>query len=389
MALYKLQKEIDEKRAEIRTDDYAMSIGEWMSLYVGGELDIHPEFQRFYRWDSWQKSRLIESILLGIPIPPIFVFQRRDGIWDVVDGLQRLSTIFEFAGILRDENRNLLPPLELEKTEYLPALEGVTWGYDSSLRQGELPLVQPSLIEEEEPYLKTLDATQRLLIKRAKIHVSIILKESDERSKYDLFQRLNTGGSSLSSQELRNCILVSINHEMYDWLRQLSDYENFTSYVNLTDRAISEQYDVELVLRFLIFRNLGIEELRSIGDLDDFLTSRMRKMAESREYDREGEARYFKETFDLIARTSKGDSFRRYDAAKGRFVGGFLVSAFEAVALGIGYNLDLITEKHIEIEARVKKLWQMREFIESAGSGIRASTRIPKVISLGRKLFRP
>jgi hypothetical protein len=290
---------------------------------------------------------------------------------------------------LRDENRNLLPPLELEKTEYLPALEGVTWGYDSSLRQGELPLVQPSLIEEEEPYLKTLDATQRLLIKRAKIHVSIILKESDERSKYDLFQRLNTGGSSLSSQELRNCILVSINHEMYDWLRQLSDYENFTSYVNLTDRAISEQYDVELVLRFLIFRNLGIEELRSIGDLDDFLTSRMRKMAESREYDREGEARYFKETFDLIARTSKGDSFRRYDAAKGRFVGGFLVSAFEAVALGIGYNLDLITEKHIEIEARVKKLWQMREFIESAGSGIRASTRIPKVISLGRKLFRP
>src|SRR5437588_9016610 len=122
-----LQQEIDARRSEIRTDDYAMSIGEWISLYENKEIDIHPEFQRFYRWDSWQKSRLIESILLGIPIPPIFVFQRRDGIWDVVDGLQRLSTIFEFAGILRDENRNLLPPLELEKTEYLPALEGVTW----------------------------------------------------------------------------------------------------------------------------------------------------------------------------------------------------------------------------------------------------------------------
>ena len=103
-----LQVEIDEARAEIRTDSYAVSIGEWISLYEKNELDIHPEFQRFFRWSLEQKSRLVESILLGIPIPQIFVAQRPDGIWDVVDGVQRLSTIYQLAGILRDEKGKVL-----------------------------------------------------------------------------------------------------------------------------------------------------------------------------------------------------------------------------------------------------------------------------------------
>src|SRR5215211_9324737 len=90
-----LREEIDDKRKTIHSDGYAMSIGELLNLYRDGELDIHPEFQRFFRWSDWQKSRLIESILLGIPIPSIFVAQRQDGVWDVIDGLQRLSTIFQ------------------------------------------------------------------------------------------------------------------------------------------------------------------------------------------------------------------------------------------------------------------------------------------------------
>ncbi|MCL1803987.1 MAG: DUF262 domain-containing protein [Eubacteriaceae bacterium] len=75
-----------------------------MNLYKDGELDVHPEFQRFYGWDEEQKTKLIESILLGIPIPPIFVSQRRDGIWDVIDGQQRLSTILQFTHLLKEEN---------------------------------------------------------------------------------------------------------------------------------------------------------------------------------------------------------------------------------------------------------------------------------------------
>lgn len=97
-----LIEQINKKRRDIKTDGYPMAISEWVSMYEQGELDIHPEFQRFYRWSESQKTGLIESILLGIPLPPIFVSQRQDGVWDVVDGLQRLSTIFQFLGILKD-----------------------------------------------------------------------------------------------------------------------------------------------------------------------------------------------------------------------------------------------------------------------------------------------
>jgi hypothetical protein len=126
-----------------------MSVGELMNMYRDGEIDIHPEFQRFYRWTDTQKSRLIESLLLGIPIPSIFVAQRPDGVWDVVDGLQRLSTIFQFAGILKDRQNEPLEPLVLKATKYLPSLEGKRW-------------------EDEE---NILDSEQRMLIKRAKIDV--------------------------------------------------------------------------------------------------------------------------------------------------------------------------------------------------------------------------
>lgn len=237
-----LQEEIEKARSEIRTDGYPVSIGEWISIYEKKELDIHPEFQRFFRWSPVQKSRLIESILLGIPVPQVFVAQRKDGIWDVVDGLQRLSTIFQFVGILRDEAGKLSPPLELEKTTYLPGLAGMRWQDDT----------HPD---------RSLTNAQRLLIKRAKIDVSIILRESDEQTKYELFQRLNTGGSPLSDQEMRNSLLVMLNRQFFQWLKSLSDDLNFLEATALSDRAIEEQYDVELVLRYLSLRTLPLGDL--------------------------------------------------------------------------------------------------------------------------------
>jgi hypothetical protein len=122
-----LQVQIDERRKEIHTDGYSMSIGEIQNLFLDHDLDIHPEFQRFFRWTIQQKSRWVESILLGIPLPSVFVSQQENGKWDVVDGLQRLSTILEFMGLLRDENNKLLPPLVLEGATYLKALDRKKW----------------------------------------------------------------------------------------------------------------------------------------------------------------------------------------------------------------------------------------------------------------------
>ncbi|HSY98582.1 MAG TPA: DUF262 domain-containing protein [Terriglobales bacterium] len=363
-----LQQEIDKTRAEIRTDGYPISIGEWVSIYEKGELDIHPEFQRFFRWSLRQKSRLIESLLLGIPIPQIFVAQRPDGIWDVVDGLQRLSTIFEFVGILLDENKSKVRPLTLESTPYLPSLKGRRW-------------------EDNDHPDQSLTVTQRLLIKRAKINVSIILKESDDMAKFELFQRLNTGGSMLSDQEVRNSILVMMNRDLYRWMRQLAEDTNFTSCVALSDRALEEQYDMELVLRFIVFRTMAPADFTNLGDLGEFLTDQAKSLAQDKTFDLKNEEVVFRETFAILASVLGDDAFRRYDTAKKRFLGGFSVSAFEAVAIGIGYNPKKAKANPKQVQQRVEQMWSDTEFVDNSGSGIRASSRVPKIIPYGRAAF--
>ena len=363
-----LQEEIDKTRGEIRSDGYLISIGEWMSLYEKRELDIHPEFQRFFRWTLRQKSRLIESLLLGIHIPQIFVAQRPDGVWDVVDGLQRLSTIFQFAGILRDENNNLLPPTNLGSTTYLPSLGGRCW-------------------EDEKHPHHSLTTTQRLLIKRAKIGVSIILKESDDKAKYELFQRLNTGGSMLSDQEVRNSILVMMNIKLYRWIRKLSQVKDFQTCVALSERAVEEQYDMELVMRLVVLRTMAPSALRRIGDVGEFLTDQAKILAQDKAFKYDIEEKAFTETFSLLASTLEDNAFRRYDRSKRRFVGGFSVSAFEALAIGIAFDPNSATAQSDQITQKVQRMWSDPEFVANSGSGVRASSRVPKIVPYGRKLF--
>jgi len=359
--------EVNEKRKEIRTDGYAMSISEWGSLYESKEIDIHPEFQRFYRWSDSQKTNLIESILLGIPIPPVFVSQRKDGIWDVVDGLQRLSTVYQFMGILKDENSNNIDSLVLTGTKYLPSLEGKKWN---------------NLEDEENSFSQEL----RLIVKRSKINVSIILKESDETAKYDLFQRLNTGGSDLSPQEVRNCILVMLNKEFYTWLQSLASYEPFQECICLSDRPLSESYDLELALRFLIFSLIEENELERIGDVGVFITEKMRKIAVDDDFDKGAWEKLFKETFDLLANDLSEESFKRFNVAKQKFTGGFLLSQFEVVAYGVGYNLS--NKNKVEnISEKAANIWTDERYTNWSGSGITATRRLPRILPFGREVF--
>lgn len=364
-----LANEIDQKRREIRTDGYAMSIGEWISLYEKNELDIHPEFQRFFRWSEAQKTNLIESIILGIPIPPIFVSQRRDGVWDVVDGTQRLSTIFQLLGILKDEKGKLVPSLTLSGTKYLPSLNGFQWINAKNSK-------------------KSLSSDIQLSIKRAKISASIILKESDENAKYDLFQRLNTGGSQLSPQEVRNCLLVMLNKKMYEWLRDLAKYPSFIEVSALSDRPIEEAYDIEVVLRFMVLYVIPNDDIASIGDVGEFLTDRMTTLARDKKFAYRANEVTFKKTFDVLAESIGEDAFKRFNTTKRRHEGGFLLSQYEVVALGVGYNIfnnSLCLPDNIP--KKVASIWSNLEYTKWAGSGVRASSRIPKLIPFGRVLF--
>lgn len=374
-----LQEEIDKTRKEIKTDSYSMSIGELISLYEKDEIDIHPNFQRFFRWSNYQKSTFIESILLGIPIPPIFVSQRDDGIWDVIDGLQRLSTIYEFVGVLKPYNEEQQEDnkeqqeednsfVALQETTYLPSLKGKKWDApdDSS---------------------NSLNQIQRLLIKRAKITVNIIEKESDAMIKYELFQRLNTGGSIATPQEVRNCILLMLNKDLYDLMRSLADRESFRSCVALSDRLYEEQYDMELVLRFILLFDQDDENLKKLGgDVSEFLTARMREMALKKNLDYSHIEKAFDFTFTILNQTMGDDSFKRYKSKDDRFLGGFILSAYEVIALGIGYNYKNLVPTD-QISNCIKSIWSNEIYQKWSGRGVNAARRLPHLIKLGRKVF--
>jgi hypothetical protein len=368
-----LDQAIAKRAKEISTESYAMSVGELLSLYRDNELNLHPEFQRFFRWSDQQKSRLIESFLLGIPVPPVFVSQDEKGKWDVIDGLQRLSTIFQLTGDLLDEEGKPVKPLLLTATKYLPQLQNKRW----KLTGGE-------------PGEEITEAA-KLILKRARIDIKIVLNKSDASSKYELFDRLNTGGSSATDQEVRNCMLVMISKKFFGWFADLAKDENFQATYPLTDRQLLEKFDMELVVRFLCLRQKPEKTLGEIVDLGPFLTERIIEIAQDEKFDFAAEETAFKQTFKAIAEALGEDSFRKFNAAKDRPSGPPLVSVFEILALGVGFHiLDPKFKPALnQIQKAHREIWVNPEFTSGTGSGIRATSRLPLTIPLGRKIFQP
>ena len=96
-------------------------------MYSSGELNILPDFQRLFRWTNERKSNFVESILVGIPVPPVFAYENEDGTWELIDGLQRTSTLLEFMGLLKDVETGQLLRSKLQATKYLASLNNVVW----------------------------------------------------------------------------------------------------------------------------------------------------------------------------------------------------------------------------------------------------------------------
>ncbi len=361
-----LEDQIASRAKEIHTDGYPMSIGEVLSLYRDGDIDIHPEFQRIFRWDIDQKSRLIESLLLRIPIPPIFVSQRDDGIWDVIDGVQRLSTIFEFIGVYRNDENDIIPPSTLNATEYLPDLAGYRW-------------------EQSGPGGKIFTEALRRDIKRAKLEFRIIRKESDVNAKYDLFQRLNSG-AQLSQQEARNCLLVMLNRQMYSDLSALAEDRAFVTVVPLSDQQESRAYRQELVLRFFVQADYRGSASQLQEEYGEYVTKWMRRAAEGYSTpESKISDSLFHSTFDLLNRSLGEDAFRRFDGQ--RHLGPFSIACFEFVTSGVSANLDRWQDRPAELATKVRSVWSAPQFRDDSGTGFSPRRRVPRLVLNSRIFF--
>lgn len=361
-----LEGQIAERAKEIRTDGYSMSIGEVISLYRDNDIEVHPEFQRIFRWKIEQKSRLIESLLLGIPIPPIFVSQRDDGVWDVIDGVQRLSTVLEFVGIYRDFNGNVMEPSTLVATEYLPDLEGYRW----------------EVIGESG---KVFTETLKRSIKRAKLEFRIVQKESDVNAKYDLFQRLNSG-TDLSPQEARDCLLVMLNPQMFDAIAEFSGSSAFARVVPLSERKENESYRKELVLRFFCQASYagGMAELPE--EFGEYLTKWMREAASVYGTPESAiNSELFERVFSLLAEVVGEDAFRRYNGS--RHLGPFSISAYEFITSGLAAHIDVWASRQSDLPGKIQDVWTYGPFRDSSGAGASPRSRLPRLVIAAREFF--
>lgn len=362
-----LKEEIAAKRKEIVVDSYPMSIGEVMNIYKEDELDVHPEFQRFFRWDEEQKTKLIESILLGIPIPPIFVSQKTDGKWDVIDGQQRLSTILQFLQVLKDDDGNLFAPLVLKGTKFLPSLENVRW-------------------DDEQLF----SSDQKITFKREKLNFTIIKETADnDTAKYEMFQRLNTGGTHLSAQEIRNCLLIMINKPLYEIINDLHKDENFKNCTPLTDTQQEERYDLELVVRYLLYIAFAKEFISQIDksrSMDTFLTEELEKYAQINPNEvLEQSIQAFPRIFILLNELFGENAFKKF--FDGKYKGPVMLAAYESIIPGLFQNLDYWETHKAELKNRVQQLYAQEAFITATRRGTRALDRMCQLVSFSRTWF--
>lgn len=318
----KLQIELNKARLNVKTDSYPMSIGELVSMYDDGELEIRPEFQRLFRWSLEQKSNFIESVLLGIPIPSIFVSQREDGVWELVDGLQRISTILSFMGKMRGNNGELCKPLKLNGTKYLPSLQGKVWG-------------DPDNDDEN-----IINRNIQRIFKREKIDIKIVQRESQNDTKYEIFQRLNTGGSELSAQEVRNALLLMVNPAAQHWIERLAQSTDFIETLPISQKQKDESYYNELVVRYLALRYIEKDDLLSRhSDVAPYLDQMVTNIfTDSFDYEKEEEI--FNNTFKYLNTEFGEKAFKKYNQTKQDYTGAISMPIFEVLASGVSLAIE-------------------------------------------------
>jgi uncharacterized protein with ParB-like and HNH nuclease domain len=323
---------VDKKIDKVRTRSLDLSFNEIMDMYQDGELIISPDYQRLFRWSEGNQSRFIESLLLEMPVPPIFFIERSEGVYELIDGLQRISSYLHFRGRheLKKNEDGSYQKLELTDCDIVPELNGLT--YDQ------------------------LPQALSIKLKRNFIRVDILRKESDQRLRYYMFKRLNTGGEKLSDQEIRNSVIKLLNDDFNQFIIQMSKIQAFKDCIaNISSEQNEQRYDQELVLRFFAFKN---NRTRYKHDVGDFLTDYLEGISdpESSEYtfNYAEEAKIFNQTF-LILSKALGDQVFSGTNIKGTLVKRFLTYHFEAFSIGIQKALDKIDPLNDETINRIRE----------------------------------
>lgn len=312
-------------------------IGQWKNKILKT-----PDFQRKFVWTLQQSSRFIESMLLGVPIPSLMFYQDANSKQLVVDGQQRIKSIIYFLGD-KDINLDNIPKEEFNRYKF--KLTGLS---EDSKYEGKS--------------FEELDETDRLNLLYARpldVNLIVLSNPDDLSSIYYIFERLNTGGTPLKPQEIRNCICAG---KFNNFLLHLNDYPIWRKFFNESN-AVDHLQDVELILRFFALYD-RLELYKS--PMKDYLTDYMKVMKNISDEKITEKENLFKSTIESVYLHLGSRAFRPNR--------GINSAVFDSVMLAFAKNMNNVPS---DIKDKYDRLCTNKEYIKYCGqsSGDNSSVR--------------
>jgi Protein of unknown function DUF262 len=342
-----LQAELDRHRRAVDTDYFDLSLRELIRMIQEREIRIAPEYQRQFRWSDETQSALIESFLLGLPVPAVFVATNADGTWEVVDGLQRICTALRFLALDAPESSRLAfskNPLKLQNLKTIDAFEGLSYQ--------DLP----------RPIQLTFD--------RRYMRVQVLSDKSDTEVRFELFRRLNQGAIALTAQEIRACIFQGPFNNL---LAELARYEHYRHLLKLKSIDKGNGTAEEVVLKLFAYMD---EADHFDGRVTAFLNDYMR------DHQNESDVASYRELFIKVTgflSSIVAGAFLRTGTSTTP------INQFEAVLAGIGLIYREGKTPRVPTEDWVNDA----ELIQYSTKGTNSRSQLTGRINRARAIFEP
>lgn len=364
-----LLKEVESQRHEVVVESYTQMWSELINQFKVGDVEIDPLYQRGFRWGMDQQTRYIESLLLNIPTPPIFLAEKNNGSFEVIDGLQRFSTVIKFfseeinfeehdiKNSSLDETNNIRTPSTLTNA---PILKGL-----NNISRSNMP----------DTLLRTL--------RYSRVQVILLKKESSPLAKFNVFTRLNRSGTTLSNQEIRNCSARLTESPFADELIELANIDFIGDSLNMSNKDKSSMGIQESILRLIAFGNFEPSSTR----LEDFLDEVMYDISSGKFDFNSKEKTKIISTFKVIfGAYPAGEAFRF--RKNNKFSGAFSPNLFDIIAVGIYLNISYCKKLPPErIRDLILSIHEQQDAIKLTGAGSNARSKMIGRVEFGKKWF--
>lgn len=346
---------------KIRVEPYTFSVKETSTMIDDDDIQLNPDFQRHFVWRSpVQKSRLIESILLRIPLPVFYLSQDEDGIFQVIDGLQRLTVLGQF----------LNNKFSLKGLEYLKDLEGKTFSKGKT----------------------ALSLKYKRRVERTQLNFNVIDPQTPTRVKFEIFKRINQGGKALNNQEIRNCMAKP---RVREFIKKLTISQSFLKATGNTVSPV-RMADQELILRFLGFYLIGNKNFNPpftySGNMGIFLDDTLDYLNKNNEID-------YEYLLDMCSAAMKNAhhlfgkyAFRKYlpedfkTAKRKKLINNSLFTSFSIVLADYDVNFIMNYNAGFMVSILASELENDKEYFESISYATSNTKQIDYAINKAKNI---